>query len=84
MKASATAFTSGFVFVFCLASTSAQLPVIPSFNKPHKPLGSARVMAALATIGEARTRLHSSGVKFKLSAIMILLERRAEAFGMRG
>jgi hypothetical protein len=70
---SATALASGFAPAFCLASIRAQPLDIASFNKPHRPLGSAAVMAMLVTIGLATTRAHSSGVKLALPAISDLL-----------
>src|SRR3954464_9098738 len=50
----------------------AQPLVMDSFRRPHRPLGSAAVIAMLATMGLATTRAHSSVVKFALLAISIL------------
>jgi hypothetical protein len=44
-----------------------------SFRRPHRPLGSAAETAIPAIITLSRRSFHSSGVKFDLSGIGLLL-----------
>src|SRR5918993_4827849 len=77
-KSSAMAFASGCAVACCFASSSAHPPAMPSFMRPHRPLGSAAVIAAAATIGAARMWLHSSELKALLLAIVVSPSRRVD------
>jgi EAL domain-containing protein (putative c-di-GMP-specific phosphodiesterase class I) len=69
VRSSATAFASGFAPASCLTSSRAQPPDMLSFSRPQSPLGSAAVIAMLATFGLATMRAHSPPVKFALAVI---------------
>src|SRR5829696_8125759 len=83
-KSSTTALTSAFVVLSCFALRRAHPPAIPSCKRPQRPLGSAAVIAVLATIGEATTRLHSSALKLALLAIAQLLVRSSRSTSLPG
>src|SRR5262245_11989788 len=72
-KSATTALMSGFEVVSILAVTSTLPPAKLSFRRPHSPLGSAAVTAMPAIITLSRRSFHSSGVKFDLSGIGLLL-----------
>src|SRR5215210_3374011 len=56
-----------------LASSSAHPLDRLSFSSPHKPLGSAAVIASPAIMGLSSSLVHSSGVKFVLLTTADLL-----------
>src|SRR5215212_9955266 len=58
-----------------LASSNAHPLDRLSLRSPHKPLGSAAVMAIPAIMGLSRSLVHSSGVKLVLLAMTRLLQR---------
>src|SRR5262249_60527990 len=72
-KSATPALMSGFEVVSILAVTSALPPAKLSFRRPHSPLGSAAVTAMPAIITLSRMSFHSSGVKFDLSGMGLLL-----------
>src|SRR5262249_8706370 len=72
-KSATTALISasapGSILVVISALPSAKL----SFRRPHRPLGSAADAALPATITLSRRSFHSSGAKFDLSGMGLLL-----------
>src|SRR6478672_12347852 len=72
-KSATTALISASAPGSILAVTSA-LPLAKlSFKRPHRPLGSAAETAIPAAITLSRRSFHSSGVKFDLSGMGLLL-----------
>src|ERR1700722_4143968 len=74
-KAATTALTSAFALGSVAACVRASPPANDSFKRPHRPLGSAAVIAMPAIIGLFRSNAHSSAVKLDLSAIDLPPER---------
>src|SRR5215813_12430067 len=63
----------GFAAGSALAAISALPSARLSFRRPHRPLGSAAEIAIPAVITLSRRSFHSSGVKFDLSGMAVLL-----------
>src|SRR5262249_8563334 len=72
-KPAATALISASAPGSNLAVISALPSAKLSFRRPHRPLGSAAETAIPAIITLSRRSFHSSGVKFDLSAMRLLL-----------
>src|SRR5262249_41860046 len=72
-KSATTALISASVPGSILAVISALPPAKLSLRRPHRPLGSAAETAIPAIITLSRRSFHSSGVKFDLSGMGLLL-----------
>src|SRR5262245_57226410 len=72
-KSATTALISASAPGSILAVISALPSAKLSFRRPHRPLGSAAETAIPATITLSRRSFHSSGVKFDLSGMGLLL-----------
>src|SRR6516165_11670589 len=72
-KSATTALMRGFVVGSVFAAISSLPSAKLSFRSPHRPLGSAAETAIPAIVTLSSRSFHSSGVKFDLSAMALLL-----------